>query len=151
MTKGNPAWEQWEHEVQDLLYLRSIPGSGNQWHDPSDGRSRPDDPYKLMVDCKFTEAKSFSLNGKMLQDWWDKATGLGYYFALPVKLGGSDGRIKEWVTVPLNDYAELLESIRILNGMNNRCGAHLGSEPALCCRRNGHFGHHDNGEKEWAA
>lgn len=114
VTKGNPAWEQFEHEVQELLYLRSTPGSGNQWHDPSDGRSHPDDPYKLMVDCKFTEAKSFSLNGKVLQDWWNKATELGYHFALPVKLGGADGRIKEWVAVPIDDYAELLESVRIL-------------------------------------
>lgn len=150
MTKGNPAWEKFEHEVQELLFLRSTPGSGNQWHDVSDGRSRPEDPYKLMVDCKFTEAKSYSLNGRTLQDWWDKATGLGYYFALPVKLNGSDGRIKEWVTVPLDDYAELVEAIRILNGPK-RCGLkHNIHQAYSCCRRMGHFGHHDNGEVEWS-
>jgi hypothetical protein len=112
MTKGNPKWEQFEHSVQELLDLRSTPGSGNQWHDPSDGRSRSDDPYKIMVDCKHTEAKSCSLNGAVLQGWWDRATGLGYHFALPVHMEGMEGRQKEWVAIPLDDYAELVDKIR---------------------------------------
>lgn len=150
MTKGNPKWEQFEHEVQKLLGLRSTPGSGNQWHDVSDGVSKVEDPYKLMVDCKFTESKTFRLDGKVLQDWWDKATELGYYFALPVRLDGSSGRHKEWVVVHLDDYAELVESIRILNGPK-RCGRQSPvAQKANCCRKNGHFGNHDNGEIEWA-
>lgn len=116
MTKGNPKWEQFERSVQNLLDLRSTPGSGNQWHDVSDGVSRPEDPYKLMVDCKYTESKSYSLNGKALQDWYDKATELGYRFALPVRLDGSAGRTKEWVTIPLDDYAELVELVRDILG-----------------------------------
>lgn len=152
MTKGNPHWERFEHEVQRLLDLRSTPGSGNQWHDPSDGRTRPGNPYKLMVDCKFTENKSYSLNGKMLQAWWDKSTELGYHFALPVRLGGSEGRIKEWVTVPLDDYAELVDAIKILNGPD-RCGALSFDtrDRVPCCRRRGHFDRHDNGFAEWTA
>lgn len=113
MTKGNPKWEQFEHSVQELLNLRSTPGSGNQWHDVSDGRSRPEDSYKLMVDCKFTERSSYSLNGSMLNGWWDRATGAGYHFALPVRLDGVNvGRQREWVVIPLDDYAELLDTLR---------------------------------------
>lgn len=112
MTKGNPKWEQFERSVQELLGLRAIPGSGNQWHDISDGVSRPSDPYKVMVDCKFTERSSYSLNGPLLQRWWDRATELGFHFALPVRLDGVGGRPKEWVTIPLDDYAELVDIAR---------------------------------------
>ena len=150
MTKGNPKWEQFERSVQDLLSLRSTPGSGNQWHDISDGRSKPEDPYRLMVDCKYTERGNFSLNGNVLQDWHDRATELGYYFVLPVKLDGSKGRHKEWVVVHLDDYAELVENHRLMLGVK-RCRALLAGESSLCCRRSGHFGHHNNGEKEWSA
>jgi len=152
VTKGNPAWEKFEHDVQDLLNLRSTPGSGNQWHDVSDGRSRPKDPYKLMVDCKYTQRSTFSLSGAVLNDWWDKATGAGYHFALPVHLDGTNvGRQKRWVAVPLDDYAELVDAIRILNGPK-RCGVKANVHQVYpCCRRLGHFGHHDNGEMEWSA
>lgn len=113
MTKGNPKWEQFEHKVQELLDLRSTPGSGNQWHDVGDGVSRPDDRYKIIVDCKFTERSSYSLSGKVLNDWWAKATGAGYHFALPVRLDGNNvGSQKEWVTIPLDDYAELVNMAR---------------------------------------
>lgn len=150
MTKGNPKWEQFEQQVQKLLDLRSTPGSGNQWHDVGDGVSRPEDPYKLIVDCKFTESKSYSLNAGVLQKWWDKATGLGYYFALPVRLDGHEDRIKEWVTVPLDDYAELLESHRLHLGTRRCNELSAVREQNACCRRVGHFGHHDNGEIEWS-
>lgn len=150
MTKGTPAWEQFEHKVQDLLALRSTPGSGNQWHDVGDGRSRPGDPYPLLVDCKYTERSSFSISGRDLNDWWNKTTEAGYHFALPVHLAGANvGRQKEWVVIPIDDHAELVDAIRRLNSPS-RCGARLGTEPASCCRKIGHFGHHDNGEKEWA-
>lgn len=119
MTKGNPAWEKFEHSVQELLSLRSTPGSGNQWHDVSDGRTRPEDAYKLMVDCKFTQGKSYSLNGDVLQGWWDKATGLGYHFALPVRMEGMGGRQKEWVAIPLDDYAELVDTLRSFRERND--------------------------------
>lgn len=116
MTKGNPKWEQFEHEVQELLSLRSTPGSGNQWHDVSDGRSRPEDRYKLLVDCKYTERSAFNLAGPVLSQWWEKATGAGYYFALPVRLDGLAGSQKDWVVIPMDDYAELVDSMRDLRG-----------------------------------
>lgn len=151
MTKGSPNWEKFEREVQDILDLRSTPGSGNQWHDAGDGRSKPEDPYRLMVDCKHTEGKSYSLNGAALQAWFNQAGELGYRFALPVRLAGWAGRQKDWVVVPMDDYAELVDGIRILNGPR-RCGIRLNAhETYPCCRRAGHFGHHDNGEMEWSA
>jgi hypothetical protein len=112
VTKGNPKWEQFERSVRNMLGLRSTPGSGNQWHDVSDGVSQPEDQYKIMVDCKFTESKSFSLNGEFLQKWWDKSTEFGYHFALPVRLDGATGRQREWVTIPLDDYVELVDIAR---------------------------------------
>jgi len=160
VTKGNPEWELFERKVQEVMELRSTPGSGNQWHDVGDGRSVTVDPYKLIVDCKYTQKSSFSLSGKVLQDWWDKATGDGYHFALPVRLDGlSRGNQKDWVVITLDDYAELVDCIRILNGPK-RCGVlhqkdierdifHPITWP--CVRRSGHFGHHDNGEIEWSA
>jgi hypothetical protein len=114
VTKGNPKWELFARCVLGVLTLRSTPGSGNQWYDPSDGRSPVEDPYKVMIDCKFTESASYRLTGDMLEKWWEKATALGYHFALPVRLDGSSGRHKEWVTIPLDDYAELVEAIRTL-------------------------------------
>lgn len=116
VTKGNPPWEQFEHEVQELLGLRSTPGSGNQWHDPSDGRSRPEDLYKLMVDCKHTESRLYQLNSRTLLGWLRKATGMGYHFAMPIRLSGMEGtdREKDWVVLHLDDYAELVDAIREL-------------------------------------
>lgn len=151
MTKGNPDWEKFEHEVQDLLDLRSTPGSGNQWYDVGDGRSNPGDPYPLLVDCKHTQRSSYSISGSVLNDWWNKATGAGYHFVLPVRLDGSNvGRQKDWMVVPIHDYVELVDTIRDLNRVK-RCGARLRTESKFpCCRRWGHFGHHDNGEAEWA-
>lgn len=114
MTKGNPAWEQFERKVQELLDLRPVPGSGNQWHDISDGVSRPEDPYKLMVDCKYTQRPNYGLLAPFLEQWLDKATELGYHFAMPVHMEGGRPRTKEWVVVPLDDYAELVDAIRTL-------------------------------------
>jgi hypothetical protein len=161
MTKGNPDWEKFEHEVQELLGLRSTPGSGNQWYDVGDGVSRVEDPYKLVVDCKHTSRSSFSLSGRDLNDWLDKADGLGYNFALPIHLDGPNvGRQRSWVASTLDDYAELVDSFRVLNGPK-RCrslpamahGKIDTTRPATysCCRRQGHFGHHDNGTLEWSA
>jgi len=150
MTKGNPKWEQFEKSVRSLLKLRSTPGSGNQWHDVSDGVSVPADPYKVMVDCKFTESKSYSLGGKLLQDWWERATELGYHFALPVRLDGHPGRIKEWVTIPLDDYAELVDCMRAANDPKH-CGIRQisASRGTPCTRSANHTGDHDNGSEEW--
>lgn len=150
MTKGNPAWEQFERRVQELLDLRSTPGSGNQWHDIGDGVSKPDDAYKLIVDCKYTDRKSFSVSGDTLQPWLDKAGLLGYHFALPVRLEGMKGTAKNWVTVPLDDYVELVDAARFVGGPE-RCGAWIHRHPLVCCRRKGHSDRHDNGVMEWTA
>lgn len=160
MTKGNPAWEKFERYVQNMLDLRSTAGSGNQWHDVGDGVSIPEDPYKLIVDCKFTEKKTYSVNGEYLYAWWEKAATLGYHFSLPIRLEGSPTLHREWAVVNLDDYAELIDAIRILNAPKHRCGAwpyqsgnrDLKDAATLsCCRKSNHSGNHDNGEIEWEA
>lgn len=115
-TKGSPLWERFEKDVKGYLGLRSTLGSGNQWHDVSDGVSTPEDPYKIMVDCKHTNGKSYILYSKTLQQWWDQATNLGYHFALPVRFEDCPGNQKEWVTIPMDDYIELVENMRERNG-----------------------------------
>lgn len=147
-SKGFPLWERFEKDVQRILGLRQTLGSGNQWHDVSDGVTHPDDPYKLMVDCKHTKGSSYILKVKMLQQWWEQATNLGYHFALPVRFEGNIGSRKEWVTITLDDYEELVDNFRTMNGMR-RCGSRYSGVALLCCRREGHFDRHDNGVMEW--
>lgn len=108
-------WENFEQKVQDTLGLEPTITSGNKWYDISDGVHRDQNPYRVMVDAKFTEASSYTLQAKFLQEWHQEAAKLGYKFALPIKLSGSRATPNEWVAIPLDDYAELVETIRRLS------------------------------------
>lgn len=110
---STPAWEVWERAVQAALGLTSTPGSGNQWHAPSDGRT-PGHPADVgrgwMVDCKTTVRKSFSLPRQMLEQWEDKAALHGHRFLLPLRFLAADrtGRNRDYVVVPWDDFLELV-------------------------------------------
>lgn len=115
-----PAWQKFEHDVQNLLGLSSTIASGNQAHDPGDGvnRSHPYDiNYAVMVDAKHTTNKSFSLSRKTLDGYLRRAQTFGKRFALPLRfedLRPNRNGVKtrsDWVVVPLDDYAELVEKV----------------------------------------
>lgn len=114
-----PPWSKWEIECQDRLGLRSTIGSGNKFYDPSDGvdpRSQSESDYRLMIDAKCTEAQSYRVQKKLMNQWVEKAQESGYRFALPVRLenGGSpeDNSITDFVVVTFEDFLELVESYR---------------------------------------
>lgn len=108
-SKRLPAWARWESVVQQALGLKSTIGSGNQFHDPSDGRTAEhytEHPRPLMVDAKHTELKSYTLTKKDLGQWVKKAALFGCRFGLPIRFE-SDGSIEDYIVVPFEDYEEL--------------------------------------------
>lgn len=122
-----PPWSKWEIECQDRLGLRSTIGSGNKFYDPSDGvdpRAYNESDYRLMIDAKCTEAQSYRVQKKLMNQWVDKAQESGYRFALPVRLdnGGSpeDNSITDFVVVTFEDFLELVESYREKNDSNKQ-------------------------------
>ncbi|AEQ21073.1 conserved hypothetical protein [Rhodococcus phage E3] len=109
-------WERHEREIQELLGLRATIASGNQWHDPSDGVTPghySDSTFPLMVDCKCTTQKSFSLSRTFFADWRKKAEMAGKRFLMPVRFEYKDGRIErreDYVILALDDLVDLLEN-----------------------------------------
>lgn len=109
-------WEAWEAYVNKALTLDGTVASGNQAHDVGDGvdrRHRRETDYALMVDAKYTEQKSFSVNAKLLSQYVRRAAEAGKSFALPVRLVDKVTRdVKDFVVVPFEDYRMLLETYR---------------------------------------
>ena len=109
-------WEAWEAYVNEALRLDSTIASGSKAYDVGDGvdrRHRRETDYALMVDCKYTEQKSFSLNGKLLGQYVRRAAEAGKSFVLPVRLVVSAGMgVEDFVVVPFEDYRMLLETYR---------------------------------------
>lgn len=109
-------WAAWEAYVNRLLGLDSTLASGSQAHDPGDGvdrRHHTETDYALMVDAKYTEKKSFSLNGKLLAQYVRRAAEAGKSFLLPVRLVDMRAKtVDDYVVVPLQDYVMLLETYR---------------------------------------
>lgn len=109
-------WAAFESYVNTLLGLSATAASGSQAHDPGDGvdrRHHSETDYALMVDAKYTERGSFSINRKLMGQYVLRAAEAGKRFALPVRL--VDMRTKnvdDYVVVPLQDYAALLETYR---------------------------------------
>lgn len=66
-----------------------------------------------MVDCKYTEQKSFSLSAKLLGQYVRRAAEAGKFFVLPVRLvDTSTKHVHDYVVVPLQDYVMLLDNYR---------------------------------------
>ena len=103
-----PEWERWEIAVNDQLGLEGTVASGATWKDKGDGSTRSGDAWPLLVDAKTTEAASYSLKFKFLDDLWKIAMQSGKTVALPLKFLGRKGET-EWVVVPFSDYAYLVE------------------------------------------
>lgn len=109
-------WAAFEAYINRVLGLSATVASGSQDHDPGDGvdRRHPSETdYALMVDAKYTEQKSFSVNAKLLSQYVRRAAEAGKSFVLPVRLvDKSTKEVHDFVVVPLQDYVMLLETYR---------------------------------------
>jgi len=111
-------WFHFEESVQAALDLEAMPGSGNQWHSPSDGATSghwTETRWPLMVDCKHTVQKSYSLGRKLLDQWTRTARENGKHFALPIRFETVDDTPmsrSDYVVVPFEDYVELVALVR---------------------------------------
>lgn len=106
-------WERWEHHVNERLGLDGTVASGATWKDKGDGATRDNysEAWPLMVDAKTTERGSYSLKAKFLEDMYRVAKQEGKTFALPIKFTQEE-RQPQWVAVPFEDYAYLVEEHR---------------------------------------
>ena len=109
-------WERHEYDVQQLLGLASTIGSGNKWHDISDGtvKDQYSGPFLLMVDAKSTIKGSYSVNAKFMRSWVDKAVELGKRFALPIRFLKPNGHHEDYIVLTLDDFAELMQLAGVL-------------------------------------
>lgn len=108
-------WEKWEKFCQKELDLDSTISSGNQWNDPGDGINRghyTEESFPLVIDCKHTTKKSFSLNSNFIKEWFVKAQELGKFFAMPVRFGSPEGNI-DCVVLKFDDFLSLIERTSI--------------------------------------
>jgi hypothetical protein len=109
------SWFHWETDVQSALDLNAMPGSGNQWHAPSDGTTVghwTETRWPIMVDCKHTTQKSFSVARKVMDQWVKQAMGSGKRFALPIRFedeNDTHATRSDYVVIPMDDYAELVK------------------------------------------
>lgn len=109
-------WEQWENDARDLFGLSSTICSGNQFQDPGDAvdRSNPHEAhFRLFVDCKYTEAGSYSVNHKKWTQWFRKGEELGKRAIIAIRLQPMGiPKPVDVVMVGADDFAELLEKAR---------------------------------------
>lgn len=108
-----PGWEAWESFVNEQLGLRPTPGSGNQWYSKGDGIDGSDSEYAVMVESKYTEKASFSINTKLLCNYRDIAFMAGRKFALCVRLWGRGQRQPaDFAVIPFDMFVDLIEKAK---------------------------------------
>lgn len=102
-----------EEHLVEVLGGRKTKGSGNQWHNPMDGRhSSRTVNYAFAWDGKSTLGKSIGVTREM----WGKAEDQagGERAALPLRFY-DDERLRvglDLVVISLDDFAELLDAAR---------------------------------------
>lgn len=103
-----------DHEsyIVERLGGRKTPGSGSQWRNPLDGRhNRYEDEFAYAWDCKSTLAGSISVNLKVWEKTKERAD--GERPLMPLRFY-HDERLKKYtdlVTMELEDFIELLDTI----------------------------------------
>jgi hypothetical protein len=87
--------------------------SGNKWYDPGDGVTRGrDSAFPLFVDGKYTEKGSFSVSSKTMQDYEERAAGLGKRLLLAVRLWPKQDLFpRDYVVLSAHDFKELLDLV----------------------------------------
>lgn len=113
----NQAWQRHEREVQELLDLSPTITSGNKWHDPGDGVDRghySEKKFPLIIDCKSTIHRSYSVKLDDLEEWAYKADEMGKRFAMPIRFHPKPyvAPPSDYILLSLNDFAELLQAAR---------------------------------------
>jgi hypothetical protein len=113
MTKS-PSWQQWEQEIAERWGLRATVCSGNQFQDPGDATSEgsPYDPFRLLVDCKHTDKKSFSLKHTILRQWYVTAMLRGKVGVFALRFEGNPEDHTDWVILSREDFEELWTKAR---------------------------------------
>ena len=109
MTKGNPEWEKFETHVQRLLGLRETIASGTKWYDPGDGTTDKESQFTFLTDAKCTESKSWSVTLQFLTQWVEKSALFGHRFLMPLRFITDQREYEDFVVLPLDDFAEILE------------------------------------------
>ena len=104
-------WEKFERDIQTELGLRKTIASGNKWHDPGDGVSPNAHPIPVIVDCKDTEQKSYSLRHDFLDEWLQIAAEQGQTFLLPIRFENAEHN-KDYIVLSLEDFLMFWESSR---------------------------------------
>jgi len=108
-----PGWEEWEAEANEILGTKPTIHSGNQWHDPSDGKSDYGDSFPLLVDAKYTTNASFSVSAKFMGQNVDRALEKGKRFILAIRLRPKGSLApREYVVLGIDDFAELLAAAK---------------------------------------
>jgi len=109
-------WQAFEAHANSVLGLRATIASGSQWHDPGDGvdpRHHSETDFALLIDAKYTEAGSFTVNAAKLLAWTQKAQEMGKRFAMPIRLMPKwADEPEDYVVLRLDDFAELLDKVR---------------------------------------
>lgn len=138
MSQNKRMGDKHEEFLNDLLGGRRTRGSGNQWHNPMDGRtSRMTARYAFAWDGKSTMAKSVSVSREM----WRKAVeqsggerpmlGIRFYDTESLDVG------LDLALVNVHDLAELIEAANVgccLEGQNRCCAQHnTHSDPHRWC------------------
>lgn len=101
-------WAVFEEDVQDLLGMDATVASGSKFYDIGDGVHRghySDVKYPLLVDCKETKKKSYTLEAAFLHDWEKRSLLQGKIFALPVRFTECEG--SDWVVLTTHDFAQI--------------------------------------------
>ena len=106
-------WERWESQVNERLGLDATIASGATWKDKGDGSTRDNysEAWPLLADAKTTERGSFSVKAQFVEDMHRVAKQEGKTFAMPVKFTQEE-HSPEWVVVPFEDYAYLVDNLR---------------------------------------
>lgn len=114
LSKG-PNWQRHELEIQQRLGLSSTIGSGNKFHDPSDGTDKKhhsEHDFQVMIDAKSTSKKSYRLSRRLLKDWREKALVWGKIFMLPLRFEYEDESTDDWIILHIDDFSEMYELAR---------------------------------------
>jgi hypothetical protein len=109
-------WKAFETHACTVLGLQPTIASGSQWHDPGDGvdrRHHSETDFALLIDAKYTESNSFSVNAAKLFEWVQRAQEMGRRFAMPIRLLPKWADFPEdYVVLRLDDLGELLDKLR---------------------------------------